>query len=141
MPGRIRSGYHAGACRQCGQHDLGSAPPNCTRCAFEAAIEANRAPAVDREVLLGPRPYDACAQDLTMVVEHVRKGRIAEGRFQVFVDPGDNMIRPLHGADNVQGLFEHRSAASAEEVAKTAARQFDSAWVVTHDGLWRVKNH
>lgn len=141
MPGRIRAGYHAGACRQCGRHDLSSAPANCDRCAFEIAVtELKRAPAVSRDALLGNSWSFACAEDLTRVVEHLRAGRIEQGRYQSFVDPGDKILRPMHAADNVQGLFEHQSAAAAEEVADACYRtgMFDSAWVLTHHGIWRV---
>lgn len=139
MAGRIRTGRNVGACRACGSHDISSAPDSCSRCAFENAVETGQAPAIDRTALLGRHWYDVCYEDLTKVVEHYQEGRVPEGRYQVFIDPGDNIPRPMHAADNVQGLFEHRSVAAAENVARACLGIFDSAWIVTFNGMWRVR--
>lgn len=135
MDGRVRNGM----CRSCGRYDPTSAPASCTRCGFERAIGDGQAPAYDRRAMIRGLWQGDIRYDLSRIAELFRGQGPPACAYLVWVTREDGTVVPLDAGEQERGNYLHRTQASAERAARDCAGRFAAAWVVTQDGIWRVR--
>jgi hypothetical protein len=134
LPHRI--GGEDGRCRDCGRHDLGTAPDTCTRCAVKRYGNAGFFTMIDPVAAFELEGRDQWRN----VSQQLRNGQLRSGRFYLFVghDTGEPLERPPDELLSSEREIAH--AQIAHEVGLDLTRRYQQVWVVTTVGCWSVSS-
>lgn len=133
---RVASGRRAGQCRQCGQHDLRSAPAGCVLCAFMSAREAAGTPDPLQPAVLETADILKLRYDefWSALAQRLARHGIAGDRFYLFAAHDDG--EPLDTPPHLERPFA--TVTAAQDAARGQLARYPHVWIVTAVGAWRV---